>query len=176
MIGCLGKIAMGLAVAGGLVLGGCALIMGSCTVGLGGIASQVVQHVDTEDVVDAFSNGVARIGNLVLATPRHLDGELVRSTDGYTGTYEEECRNTSGMCALFGGTQLEERRVTVRYELSEGTGSAQITLQGLGTETTIGTNGTSGAQTLDLEAGSNYLCLETRNYTGTITLEVTEAV
>ena len=117
MIGCLGKIAMGLAIAGGLTLGGCALIMGSCTVGLGGIVSNVTEHIDADGVVDAFSNGVSRIGSLILATPEQLEGSLARSADGYTGTYKEECRNTSGTCALFGGTELEERHVTVRYNL-----------------------------------------------------------
>ena len=38
MFGCLGKIALGLAVGGFVTLGGCALVMSSCTVGLGGSA------------------------------------------------------------------------------------------------------------------------------------------
>lgn len=174
MIGCLGKIAMGLAIAGGLTLGGCALVMGSCTVGLGGIAASVVDSVDTTDFVNAFTSGVARIGSLVLATPSQLDGTLTRSPDGYTGTYQEECRNTSGSCALFGGTELAEHRLTVRYNLSAGGGSAELTLQGLGDEVVVARAGDKGEKTFAFEAGSNYLCLTTRDYTGVIAIEVVE--
>lgn len=177
MIGCLGKIAMGLAIAGGLTLGGCALIMGSCTVGLGGIVSNVaehIDHIDADEVVDAFNEGVARIGSLILATPEQLDGSLTRSVDGYTGTYKEECHDTSGTCVLFGGTELEKRRISVQYSLGEGSGSVRLILQGLGSETVVARAGDSGEQEFDLEPGSNYLLLETHDYTGTINVEVVE--
>lgn len=175
MIGCLGKIAMGLAIAGGLTLGGCALVMGSCTVGLGGIASSMVDKIDTEDFAETFSTGVSRIGSLLLAGPSQLDGTLTRSADGYTGTYEEACSATTGACALFGGTELEERELTIAYDLEKGSGSVTLTLQGLGEPKVIAQGGDSGEQTLHLEAGSNYFFLETSDYTGSISIEITEA-
>ena len=85
MFGCLGKIALGLAVGGFVTLGGCALVMSSCTVGLGGVASRALEGIDTEEAVEAFDHGLERLGTLVLASPTRLDGELDRSEDGYSG-------------------------------------------------------------------------------------------
>lgn len=174
MIGCLGKMAMGLAIAGGLALGGCALIMGSCTVGLGGIATSVANNIDTDDFVEVFNTGVSRIGSLLLAGPSQLDGTLTRSADGYTGTYEETCHATTGTCALFGGTDLEGRDLTVTYSLEKGSGDITLTLQERGETKLIAHGGESGEQTLHLEAGANYLFLETSNYTGSLSIEVAE--
>lgn len=172
MNGCLGKIALGIAIFGGLALGGCAVVMSTCAVGVGGVVSRAVDGIDTQEFVDAFGDGVSRLGTLVLAGTSNLDGELERSDDGYTGTYRETCSNTSGDCALFGGTVLEGRTVVVRYDLSEGPGSVRLVLRGIDGETVVARAGEAGEQTLELPAGSNYLCLETRDYTGSVDVEV----
>ena len=173
MFGCLGEIALGLAVGGFVTLGGCALVMSSCTVGLGGIASRALEGIDTEEAVEAFDHGLERLGTLVLASPTRLDGELDRSEDGYSGTYREECRDTTGSCAVFGGTDLDPRTITVTYDLSNSTaGSVRLTLQGTREPVVVAKAGESGEKTFELESGSNYLWLETKDYTGTIDLEV----
>ncbi len=173
MFGCLGKIALGLAVGGFVTLGGCALVMSSCTVGLGGIASRALEGIDTEEAVEAFDHGLERLGTLVLASPTRLDGELDRSEDGYSGTYREECHDTTDSCAVFGGTDLDPRTITVTYDLSNSTaGSVRLTLQGTREPVVVAKAGESGEKTFELESGSNYLWLETKDYTGTIDLEV----
>ena len=173
MFGCLGKIALGLAVGGFVTLGGCALVMSSCTVGLGGVASRALEGIDTEEAVEAFDHGLERLGTLVLASPTRLDGELDRSEDGYSGTYREECHDTTGSCAVFGGTDLDPRTITVTYDLSNSTaGSVRLTLQGTREPVVVAKAGESGEKTFELESGSNYLWLETKDYTGTIDLEV----
>lgn len=173
MFGCLGKMALGLAVGGFVTLGSCALVMSSCTVGLGGIASHALEDVDTQEIVEAFDNGLERLGTLVLASPSRLDGELERSEDGFTGTYREDCRDTSGSCALFGGTDLDMRAVKVTYDLSRcSAGSVKLTLQGTRAPQTVAKAGDVGEKTFEFESGSNYLWLETKDFTGTIEVEV----
>ena len=117
--------------------------------------------------------GRERLGTLVLASPARLDGELDRSEDGYSGTYREECHDTTGSCAVFGGTDLDPRTITVTYDLSNSTaGSVRLTLQGTREPVVVAKAGESGEKTFELESGSNYLWLETKDYTGTIDLEV----
>ncbi len=176
MFGCLGKMALALAAGSFVMLGGCALVMSSCTVGLGGVASRALEGVETQDIVAALDRSAERLGTLVLASPSNLEGKLERSEDGYSGAYREECRDTTGSCALFGGTDLDPRGITVTYDLSQYTsGSVRLTLRDAHGTEVLAKAGDSGNKDLELESGSNYLWLETTDFTGTIEVEVMES-
>ena len=175
MFGCLGKVALGLAMGSFVVLGGCGLIMGSCAMGLGGAVTRATNGMSSEEVVTLLDQGVERLGSLALASPSHIIGELDRTADGYAGSYEAQCQGLTQSCALFGGTDLDHRTITVRFALEEGPGSARLLLKRFGEDLTVACAGETGERTLNLDTGSNYLCLETVDYSGKIQVEVSEA-
>lgn len=177
MLGFLGKVALGGAVASCLVLGGCAATVGSCALGAGEAVSGALGSIRTDDVVDAFDKGVEALGSFLLADPEHLDGTLVRSDDGYSGSYRQDCADATGSFTLFGGTDLDARTVEVSWDFGGGAGSARIVLStpdGRHTLAQAGKTRTAGSETIELPAGSNYLHLETESYTGLVEIEVDE--
>lgn len=177
MLGFLGKVALGGAVASCLVLSGCAATVGSCALGAGEAVSGALGSIQTDYVVDTFDKGVEALGSLLLADPERLGGVLVRSDDGYSGSYRQDCENATGDFALFGGTDLDAHTVEVSWDLEGGAGTARMVLStpdGRRTLAQAGLTGRTGSQTIALPSGSNYLRLETEGYTGLVEIEVDE--
>lgn len=173
MLGCLGKIALVGIVTGGLALGGCAVVMSSCAMSLGGTVERFAKSVDPHDVVGAIDRGVAKIGSFVLASPASLDGTLARSADGYTGTYRAEYVDATGSWVLFGGTDLDARSIRLTWRC-EGSGGAALALRGAQGTRQLGQDAPGDGMVLELGSGSNYLCLDLDGFSGTVEVEVAE--
>lgn len=129
-----------------------------------------------EMVLQGFDRALEEVGELLLTRDSRLVGERAFGADCYVGGYIADYRDFDGFETLFGGTGIRREageEITLRCRLEVEAGEARLLFR-CGAEEDRVLLEDSGVleQSLQLPAGGNYICLEGKDFSGSICLEI----
>ena len=123
-----------------------------------------------------YNDAVEAAGAQTLDSPEDLPGELNRSEDGYTGSYQAELTRHTGQSYLFGGTSIDkaaDAAVSVDCEISLTGGSVRLIAEQGGGEPALLLEGQGAfSGTVPTPPGSCYIRIEWENFTGSVEIHV----
>lgn len=128
-----------------------------------------------DSILDGFNSLLHHVSQYALTDEKDLQGEKVEGVDTYTGSYTAEYDNFSGTEYLFGGTGLEresENELTVTYELTVASGSAELYWRDKDNRYTLTETEGNGSNPVTLTAGDNYLVFEGEDFQGALHVTV----
>ena len=128
-----------------------------------------------DSILDGFNSLLHHVSQYALTDEKDLQGEKVEGVDTYTGSYTAEYDNFSGTEYLFGGTGLEresENELTVTYELTVASGSAELYWRDKDNRYTLTETEGNGSNPVTLTAGDNYLFFEGEDFQGALHVTV----
>lgn len=129
-----------------------------------------------DEIVDKFNQVLQELGDDTLTRDRDLQGEREFGEDSYVGTYRADYDSFTGEEKLFGGTSLERtsgNEIHISCDLDIAGGKAKLLLLTGDEEPQILCDtSTSYSDTLELPSASNYIIIQTENFTGSVDLTV----
>ena len=126
--------------------------------------------------MDKFNQVLQELGDDTLTRDRDLQGEREFGEDSYVGTYRADYASCTREERLFGGTSLERtsgNEIHISCDLDIAGGTAKLLLLTGDEEPQILCDtSTSYSDTLELPSASNYIIIQTENFTGSVDLTV----
>ena len=122
-------------------------------------------------ILEDFNNLLHQASRYALTDEKNLQGNKTEGVDTYTGSYTAEYNDFSGTEYLFGGTGLEREngdRLTVTYELTVKSGSAELYWVDKGDRYTLTEMDGTGSIPVTLTAGDNYLVFQGEEFQGSL--------
>ena len=127
-------------------------------------------------ILDAYGSLVDAAGSWALTPDRSLQGERVRSEDGYTGTYEADYEDFSGTELLFGGTTLDRaagNTVELSCSLDIEEGEAAVFLCSGSDDPVILLSGSGDySSTIEVGGGSTYIGVWGEEANGSASIQI----
>lgn len=127
-------------------------------------------------ILDAYGSLVDAAGSWALTPDRSLQGERVRSEDGYTGTYEADYGDFSGTELLFGGTTLDRaagNTVELSCSLDIEEGEAAVFLCSGSDDPVILLSGSGDySSTIEVGGGSTYIGVWGEEANGSASIQI----
>lgn len=134
---------------------------------------KALDTVGQDHLLAFYSQAVERAGTLALDTPEETPGVLERDPGGYTGSYQATLTGYSGQLILFGGTSIEPEALYLWSQIQSQAGTAQLRYQmGSGDPETLLSGSGEYEGPLEAPAGSCYLTLDLRNFSGDVCITV----
>lgn len=136
---------------------------------------QIIRGVDIkESVLGTYQTVISKIGDKTLTNNSGLKGKRTFGEDHYVGTYTVTYKKNTGTEKIFGGCILEREaggtiHVTVSVENSDG--EIAVIMKAKEKDQILATENGTYTYDFDVQYGSNYLMIQTRNYTGNVTIE-----
>lgn len=136
----------------------------------------ILSGCSKDEIVENYNQVLQEIGDNALSRDKELQGTRKFGEDSYIGTYQADYDNFTGEERLFGGTSLERasgNEICISCDLDMEAGKAKLCLLTGNEEPQILCDtSTSYSNTLELPSASNYIILQTENFTGSIDLTV----
>ena len=141
-----------------------------------GAAADATDDSVKDALVDAYGSLVDTAGSWALTPDRSLQGERVRGDDDYTGTYEANYEDFSGMELLFGGTTLDRaagNTVELSCSLDIEEGEAAVFLCSGSDDPVILLSGSGDySSTIEVGGGSTYIGVWGEEANGSVSIQI----
>lgn len=128
-----------------------------------------------DNIINGFQDVLQHFSKYALTDEKTLQGDKTQGADAYTGSYHAEYEGFHGKEYLFGGTGLERENggdLTVTYELTVHSGTAKLYWRDKDKENIIAQTSDTGACSVTLDEGDNYLVLEGDDFFGFLQVTV----
>lgn len=130
------------------------------------------QAVETEDLVNGYSNVVELLGKSQLTLTFNLIGERYDGKDDYTGGYMCNADDVTGRDVTYGGCALKDKKIKLKGKIDTVSGNINICIR-YGSEKadiTVDENGCFDEE-LEFDSGSNYIMVQYKDFTGSIDMQ-----
>lgn len=129
-----------------------------------------------DEMVEQYNEALQAVGDNNLTSDKKLQGDRNFGEDSYVGTYQAEYDDFTGKEIIFGGTSLERdsgNEISISCDLNIEEGMIKLLLQTGDNDPQILCD-TLGkySETIKLPSASNYLIVQSENFTGSIKLTV----
>ncbi len=129
-----------------------------------------------DEIVEQYNEALQAIGDNNLTSDKELQGERESGEDSYVGTYQAEYDDFTGKEIIFGGTSLERdsgNKINISCNLNIEKGTIQLLLQtGDNAPQVLCDSSGEYSETIELPSASNYIIVQSENFTGSIKLTV----
>lgn len=129
-----------------------------------------------EEIVEHYNQALQVAGDSGLTKDKELQGKRKFGTDSYVGTYEADYDSFSGEEVLFGGTALERdtgNEIEISCDTNITDGTLKLILKtGSDDPQILFDTLQSYSETIELPSASNYIVVETENFTGSLNLKI----
>lgn len=116
------------------------------------------------------------IGDKGLTDDKDLQGKREFGIDSYAGSYTADYENFSGNEIIFGGTAIERdsgNKIEISCDIATQSGKMKLILQTGNNEPEILCDTESSYNdTIELPSASNYILIESDNFTGSLNLKL----
>ena len=130
-----------------------------------------LDNIEPHKIVEKFDNLTEFISKSQITKDKDLFGKREYSDDKYVGSYEAKCDKADGRDVIFGGASVKERKVKVYGNIKAEKGSAKVRIR-LGDKVNlldIDENGNFNKE-LDFDGGGNYIMIDYKDFSGSVTL------
>lgn len=116
-----------------------------------------------------------KVGEMVLTSDKQLKGKRIFGENNYLGKYSVEYDNASSKEVLFGGTSVESQKdIHIKITINNSKGTIKI-IQQLQEETKeLADKDGTYEYDFEIKTGSNYLVINTDNYSGNVNIEISK--
>lgn len=128
-------------------------------------------NIEPRKIVEKFDKVTEFISKSQITKDKDLFGKREYSDDKYVGSYESICDEADGRDVIFGGASVKERKIKVYGNIKTDKGSAKVRIR-LGEKVNlleIDENG-NFCKELDFDGGGNYIMIDYKNFSGSISL------
>lgn len=126
---------------------------------------------DPQKIVDHWDRLVEMLGRTQITPDAKLIGIRTTGEDGYVGTYDADCNQSTGRDVVFGGGSVKARTVHLQGYVECLSGTAQIHARfGERVEELRPDENGNFEASYQLTGGGNYLMVDYAGFSGTITM------
>ena len=129
-----------------------------------------------DEIVEQYNEALQAVGDNNLTNNKDLQVTRQLGEDSYVGTYQADYDDFTGKEIVFGGTSLERdagNEINISCDLQITDGTVKLLLQTGDSDPQILSNEDgSYSDTIELPAASNYIVIESENFTGTVNLTI----
>lgn len=128
-----------------------------------------------DNLIDGFNGLLQHFSKYALTKEKDLQGDRTEGEDTYTGSYSAEYKEFNGTEYIFGGTGLERKNgnnLTVTYKLTVDSGTVKFYWRDKDEDKIIADTSGTGAYSVTLNTGDNYLALEGDDFCGSLQVDV----
>ena len=136
---------------------------------------KIIRGMDIKDsAIGTYQTVISKIGDKTLTSCLGLKGKRTFGEDHYVGTYTVTYKKNTGTEKIFGGCILEREagstiHITVSVENSDG--EIAVVMKAKEKDQILATENGTYTYDFDVQYGSNYLIIQTKDYTGNVTIE-----
>ena len=129
-----------------------------------------------DEILGTYNDAIQAAGDAQLTGSRSLEGKRTYGTDKYTGTYNADYEDFSGIEYLFGRTSIDREagnEIEITCNLNITDGSAKLVFQSGADDPQILIQSTGDySETIELPSASNYIVVVGDGFTGSIELKI----
>lgn len=131
---------------------------------------EIARKPSVEQLVDDFDGFVHIVGlNQITAKSKLIGKREFIGKDSYIGSYTSSCIFEKGRDVVFGGASIKDKKVSLKVKILTESGSANLRIRlGSDVKEYKTDNNNTFEQTIDLQAGGNYIMIDYDDFTGTV--------
>lgn len=132
-------------------------------------------EMSKDEMLDEYEDALHFFSKNALTNESDLQGEKEQGDDAYTGSYSADYKKYSDTEHIFGATGLKRENgntLHVTYTIEIESGEVQLNWLHSGSVYTLADEAGSGTIELTIESGDNYISLEGKDFTGSLSLKV----
>lgn len=136
---------------------------------------KIIRGMDIKNrALGTYQTVIRKIGDKTLTSNSELKGQRIFGEDHFVGTYTVNYRKNTGTEKIFGGCILEREAggtVHIMVSIENSVGEIEVIVKEKEKSHTLATKDGTYTYDLDVQYGSNYLIIQTKDYSGNVKVE-----